>query len=137
MKLVAQRVLRTSDDAGGVNAYCYLHPGITWFHEPPAALDRGHLSGQIIELPPPGNRVRSYLDITTPDTTPDEQISNAVLRCSRMLHDVRQRLPWNLRMGPTVFEFNIELGLADQWDTEIRLLLGYALQARRAAQQHP
>lgn len=133
MKIVAQRVVRPSDGASGVNAYCYLHPGQQWLDEPPTDLGRGTLSGKLIEIPPPGNRVRSYLDITTPDTTTNRAIAHVVITCADLLQSARKPLPWSLLSGETAFEFNLEQGLAEHWELELRVLLGYALQVRTAS----
>ncbi len=130
MKLVAQRVVRPTDGASGINAYCYLHPGRLWLDAPPGDLGRGNLSGRLIEVAPPaGNRVRSYLDITTPDTTSNEEIARVVEEGAGLMVD-SDPLPWLLTHGETTFEFNLEQGLAEQWQLELRILLGYALQVR-------
>lgn len=131
MKLVAQRVVRPRDQASGINAYCYLHPGMTWLDELPQGLGRGNLTGRLIELEPPaGNRVRSYLEVTTPDATSNDLISRAVISGAELLAAEDQPLPWRFRLAGTHFEFNLELGLAESWSVELRVLLGYALQVR-------
>lgn len=138
MKLVAQRVLRPSNGATGINAYCYFHPGCDWLDAPPDDLGRGELRGRIIEVDPPsGNRVRSYLDITTPDHTTDLHITESVLSGADLLQSGGESLPWTLIHLETRFEFNLELALVQQWELELRMLLGYALQARKSAQQNP
>ncbi len=131
MKLVAQRVVRPRDQASGINAYCYLHPGIGWVDAPPADLGRGNLTERLIEVDPPmGNRVRSYLDITTPDTTSNESITSAVIAGADLLAGAGRTLPWKLQHAEIQFEFNLELSLAQNWSMELRILLGYALQVR-------
>jgi hypothetical protein len=131
MKLVAQRVLRPTDGASGINAFCYLHAGRSWTGEPPPDLGPGDLYSELVEIPPPGNRVRSYLDIVTPDDTDTAYVRQVVTSGTRALHEVGQALPWSLRFARLSFEFNIELGLAPHWRQELDLLLGYALQVRR------
>lgn len=132
LRLVAQRVFRPADGATGVNAYCYLHPGQDWLDEAPADLGRGELVGHLIEVDPPmGNRVRSYLEITTPDSTTDRQIAQTVLSGADLLQEFGEPLPWSHLHLETAFEFNLELGMVEQWELELRLLLGYALQVRR------
>lgn len=128
MKLVAQRVVRPSDQASGINAYCYLHPGIHWPDAPPENLGRGLLEQQLIEIPPPGNRVRSYLDITAPDGTSEQTITDVVLSGADWLASQARELPWELAHGEVSFSFNLDLGLVHQWPVELRILLGYALQ---------
>jgi hypothetical protein len=133
VKLVAQRVVRLKDGATGINAYCYLHPGRNWLERPPADLGRGQLTNRLIEIDPPaGNRVRSYLDITTPDATSDEEISRLVLEGANLQVDFRKPLPWALNHGEISFEFSLERSLAEQWQLELRILLGYALHVRLA-----
>lgn len=128
MKLVAQRVVRPKDGATGINAYCYLHPGRSWLDAPPEDLGRGRLVNRLIEVDPPvGNRVRSYLDITTPDATADAEISRVVGEGVRLF---KKPLPWLQTHSETTFEFNLEQGLAEQWQLELRILLGYALEVR-------
>lgn len=129
MRLVAQRVVRPSDYASGINAYCYLHDGAFWLDTPPPDLGRGALVNRLIELSPPvGNRVRSYLEITTPDDTSPGAITEAVLSGADLLAASGTELPWRLAHGETSFEFNLELALVEHWTMELRILLGYALQ---------
>lgn len=131
MKLVAQRVVRPSDQATGINAYCYHHPTRQWLDAPPPDLGRGVLVRRLIELDPPvGNRVRSYLDITTPDSTSDQEIEQAVLSGADLSVDFGSALPWSIGHAGTTFEFNLESSLVDQWEMELRILLGYALEVR-------
>jgi hypothetical protein len=131
MRLVAQRVVRPSDQASGVNAYCYVHPGVGWLDALPTDLGRGTLVGRLIEVSPPsGNRVRSYLEVTTPDETSARSIIEVVLSGAELLAAREQELPWQMAHGETSFEFNVEVGLAEHWLLELRILLGYALQAR-------
>jgi hypothetical protein len=130
MKLVAQRVVRPADGASGINVFCYLHPGKSWTGEPPSDLGEAELVSELVEIPPPGNNVRSYLDIVAPDDTDSAHIRQAVSSGSGILHDIGQELPWSLRFSRISFEFNLELGLAPNWQQELELLLGYALQVR-------
>jgi hypothetical protein len=74
--------------------------------------------------------VRSYLEITSPDRTSADTITEVVLSGSDLLASSAQDLPWKFAHGGTGFEFNLELGLAEQWSVELRILLGYALQVR-------
>lgn len=131
MKLVAQRVVRPSNHATGVNAYCYLHPGRDWLDAPPDNLGRGKLSSRIVEVDPPsGNRVRSFLEVTAPDGTSNREIQGVVLEGASLLASTQGRLPWSLVHGETLFEFNLEQSLAEQWDLELRILLGYLFEVR-------
>jgi hypothetical protein len=130
--LVAQRVVRPVDQATGINAYCYLHPGQRWLGKPPSDLGRGKLDHWLVEVAPPsGNRIRSHLEITAPDGTSNQEIVEVVTNGSELLHARGDPLPWHLRHGETTLVFNLELGLANHWQLELRILLGYALQVRR------
>lgn len=132
MKLVAQRVVRPKDQAAGINAYFYSHPGVEWFDSPPEDLGRGMLLRRIVEVKPPvGNRVRSYLEITAPDTTGDRQLVESVISGSDLLADSASALPWRLHHAEISFEFNLEFSLVEHWKIELRILLGYAIQVRR------
>lgn len=130
MKLIAQRVVRPSDHASGINAYCYLHPGAVWLDDPQEDLGRGILANRIVEVPPGGNRVRSYLEVTTPDGTSNGAITAAVLSGADLLAASGRELPWQLAHGETRFTFNLELALAEHWLMELKILLGYTLEVR-------
>jgi hypothetical protein len=69
--------------------------------------------------------VRSYLEITTPDTTSSREIARVVAE-SASLMDVGKPLPWVIRHGETTFEFSLDQRLAEQWQLELRILHGYA-----------
>jgi hypothetical protein len=139
MKLVAQRVVQVgsaSHPRSGINAFCYLHGDRFWLDSPPDDLGRGKLVGQIIEVAPPvGNRVRSYLDVTAPDSTPDRQIVGAVQSGADFLADAGRPPPWRFAHGEVSFVFELEAALAAQWQVELRMLLGYALAARQASSE--
>ena len=71
MYLVAQRVLAPAGTEG-INAFCYVHGPYVWQGLPPAGIpdqNPGTLAAQTIVIRPPGNRVRSYLDVVAPDET--------------------------------------------------------------------
>src|SRR5436190_1852344 len=68
--LTAHHVVSPETQREGVNTFLYLHVGQQW--EQLAPLDVPHqnpgaLQAQSISLAPPGNRIRSYLDIVAPD----------------------------------------------------------------------
>lgn len=139
MKLVAQRVVQpgtTPHRRAGINAFCYLHGEVFWLDAPPQDLGRGRLAGQIIEVSPPaGNRVRSYLEITAPDSTPDRQIISAVQSGADFLADAGRQPPWKFAHGEISFAFEVEAALSEQWQVELRMLLGYALAVRQTASE--
>jgi len=139
MKLVAQRVVQAGSAPhrrSGINAFCYLHGDLLWLDAPPADLGRGQLASQIVEVSPPaGNRVRSYLEITAPDSTPDRQMVSAVQSGADFLADAGRPPPWRFGHGEVSFAFEVEAALAAQWQVELRMLLGYALAVRQAGSE--
>lgn len=134
MKLVAQRVVQPGEGPSrrsGVNAYCSLHGDIYWLDAPPDDLGRGALVNQILEVSPPvGNRVRSYLEVTAPDSTSSKQIAFAVADGAALLASGERPLPWRLSHGEVSFAFDLEEALAADWQLELSLLLRYALAVR-------
>ena len=81
-----------------------------------------------VEVPPPGNRVRSYLEIVAPDDTPTHDIERSVADSIDLFAD--QRLPLHVEYGGTNYEFNAELALAPAWRRELLVLLHRALEVR-------
>ncbi len=135
MRIVTHRVVQPGTSpyrSTGINAYCYVHPGRVWLDEPPQDLGPGQLVNRIIEVDPPrGNRVRSFLDIIAPDSTSNRQIVSAIGDGASLLADTDHELPWNISHGEIRFSFNAEQALAEQWQIELKMLLGYALAVRR------
>lgn len=129
MRLVAQRV-RSPANSEGINAFCFLHGPIAWLESPPPEIEQsqGVLMNSHVEVPPPGNRVRSYLEIMTPDDTPNHQVERDVTESIDLLQDLP--FPFKLEGGGTTFEFDVELALAPAWRRELLFLLHRALEAR-------
>ena len=129
MRLVAQRV-RAPAGREGINAFCYHHGPRVWLDRAPAEVVEtpGRLMNAHVEVPPPGNRVRSFLDITTPDTTPNAQVENDVSSCIDLVED--NPFPLDMHSGDTTFQFNLELALAPAWRRELLVLLHRALEVR-------
>jgi hypothetical protein len=86
------------------------------------------VSNSTLVVPPPGNRVRSYLDIVTPDKTPNEKILYDILNPIDLF--ANEPLPLNAHSGATTFTFNIEQALAAAWHRELEVLLHNALAVR-------
>ena len=119
MYLTGQHV-RASTGADGINAFHYSHVGRTWEGLPPHGIpdeDPGALVAQTIVVPPPGNRVRSYLDIVAPDVTPWAEIRPAFM--SFVAEAQRRRFPWAGVVGRTYFRAGMEQALAANWQREI------------------
>lgn len=129
MRLTAQRVISPSG-VQGINAFCYLHGPYFWLDEPPPEISgsQGQLTNSHVEVPPPGNRVRSYLEILAPDETPSGSISKDVLDCTGFFE--RQSMPIQMQSGDTHFTFDIDGELAPAWHRELALLLRVALGVR-------
>jgi hypothetical protein len=129
MRLVAQRVI-SAGGLQGINAFCFLHGGYVWLDRPPqeVADAPGELVNSSIVVPPPGNRVRSYLNILTPDQTPNQKILYDILNPIDLF--ANQPLPLHVQSGDITFTFNIEQALAAAWHRELEVLLHSALAVR-------
>ena len=129
MRLTAQRVVSPKGQEG-INAFCYLHGPYHWLGEPPPEImnDPGHRTNSHVEVPPPGNRVRSYLDIIAPDHVPSDKIARDVVDAVSLLS--ARPLPIKIHSGDTTFIFNAELRLAEGWQGELKALLWRALAVR-------
>lgn len=132
MLLVAQRV-RSRDGKQGINAFCYQHPHPrTWLGTVPTEVRNGprKLVHSTIEVSPPGNIVRSFLDIWFPETVPDHRIIRGIQRASEFLAETNHPLPWSLETEGVTFEFNADRALALSWREELSTLLAHALLVR-------
>jgi hypothetical protein len=122
MYVVAQRV-RAPGGAEGVNAFYYTHGPFTWEGLPPEGIpdaEPGELQGSVIKVPPPGNQVRSYLDIVAPDDTPWMEIYRAFNTFVTLSQ--RQTLPWVGVQGRCLFRIGLERALANHWQGEVAQL---------------
>jgi hypothetical protein len=120
MYLTAQHVVSTSGGREGINAFCYSHGTETWMALPPAGIpdqNPGILKAQSLAVPPGGNRVRSYLDIITPDESSWTEIRQAFM--TFVSANQRQPFPWQAVVGRTSFRIGIDHGLVGQWHREI------------------
>lgn len=125
MYLCAQRVLATAGPhkgTQGINSFLYLHGAQTWSGPPSADLlpdiNPGTIADSLIEVPPPGNRVRSYLDIVAPDGTRINHLVQAAGRAG-----VVSALPATWTAGNVWCHFGAEGALAPQWQHELQRLL--------------
>jgi len=129
MYLTAQRVVAHATKAEGINAFAYGHGPYVWQGTPPFTPEQnpGTLFESSIDpvVPPPGNRVRSYLDVLTPDETPRETIERAFEHLVSGTPPVR--LPAMALIGPCWFRFSMEERLAFGWRSELRALFTRAL----------
>lgn len=134
MYLVAQRV---SSSAGqeGINAFFYTHGPCVWVGDPPPAVlpenNPGELVTQRLTVPPPGNRVRSYLDLVAPDERTDAWLVGVLRHLAQNAE--MHRLPWNIAHDGCLCRFHLERALLPRWREELAHLLQAALLTRHAA----
>lgn len=132
MYLTSHHVVSPTSGQEGVNTFLYLHGPYVWT-EPPAEIpdeNPGTLAAQSISVRPPGNRVRSYLDIVAPDETRWEDVRAGLIRFVGTSQ--RSPFPWAGRQGKCSFRLGMELAIAPEWQKEIAVLYR-AAQALRLA----
>ncbi len=138
MKLVAQRVVSIAQGQKltGINSRHYSHTGREWLDAPPDDLGEGELVNRHDQVRPGGNRVRSYLDIIAPDSTPSLTIELSVRSTARFLAEAGAPLPWAINHADVSIEFNIEASLASHWQIELETLLAHCLAVRLESDGH-
>ncbi len=128
MYLTAQRV-RNQAGAEGVNAFYYVSGVDVWLpaNLPPIVPDQdpGVLEHEVVTLAPPGNRVRSYLDIVAQDFTHAVDIRRAFAIAAATAQP--NALPFALVVGPCWFRFNADIGYAHIWRHELGFLFEWAI----------
>jgi hypothetical protein len=106
----------------GINSFLYLHGAYDWNGSPPPEWlpddNPGVIADSVIEVPPPGNRVRSYLDIVAPDSTPFNHLVHAAGHPG-----VVDELPATWVSGNVWCRFGTDGALAPQWQHELHRLL--------------
>jgi hypothetical protein len=120
MYVVAQHVVSPSTREEGVNAFYYQHGARTWSGAPPRSIpdeEPGTLVRQSIVIPPPGNSVRSYLDIIAPDDVTWQEIYQAFFTFVSSVQ--RHPFPWADSVGRCYFRVGMEVGLVNGWQREI------------------
>lgn len=135
MYLTAQRVVSPAGQEG-INAFFYLHGPRTWIDAPPADVwpehNPGELVAQHLSVSPPGNRVRSYLDLIAPDDRSDGWLLGVV---KHLAHNAELHpLPWNIAQDGCLCRFHLEHAMLPQWHEELAQLLRAALLVRHATQ---
>jgi hypothetical protein len=119
MYLVVQRVSHPSG-AEGINAFHYVHYDDDWVVPPHPDEDPGHLVNENVVVPPPGNRVRSYLDIVAPDNAAWSEIRQALL--AFLLDHESEPMPWIGTSGRMRFRIGMDQALAQNWSSEATAL---------------
>jgi hypothetical protein len=132
MYLTAHHVISPVDRREGINAFLYLHGSYVWEQVPAGIPDenRGTLVAQSLSIRPPGNRVRSYMDIVAPDEARWEEVRIGLMDVVRSVQ--LTALPWVGHSGRCYFRIGMEIGLACQWQRELATLYRTA-QALRIA----
>lgn len=133
MYLTAHRVVSPTNQREGVNAFVYRHEALDWDAAPPVEIPEhnpGTLVAQSISVPPPGNRVRSYLDIVAPNDSRWAEVHVALM--AFLGRERHKALPWRGRSGRCYFELGMEHQLAPRWIGELAILYR-AAQALRLA----
>lgn len=130
MYLTALHVVRAADGTEGINSFHYAHHGTNWL-VPPANVpdvEPGELVRSRIQLPPGGNRVRSYLDIVTHETASWSELRRSFLVF--VLASEGHALPWVRLVGRTRFRAAMEEALAPEWRAELSALFAAAREAK-------
>lgn len=131
MYVTAHRV-RNSSGMEGVNAFYYVHgPSL------PSDLgsipdgDPGTLCTQSLAISPPGNRVRSFLDIVAPDGEGWPEVRHAFMSFVSGQH--LAPFPWSARVGCCYLRTGMDTQAARAWRHEIALLFRAAQVVRLQA----
>ena len=122
MYLCSQRVVRPATGAEGINAFRYIHGPQQWLGEPPRShrpeVKPGVLEAELVTVSPPGNRVRSYLDVVAPDGTKPNAVAIAALRPPLVIN----RFPVEWTHGNVWCRFAVDGSLVGSWKQELELL---------------
>jgi hypothetical protein len=118
--LVSQHVRSPNTGHEGVNSLLYLHGSDTEVLLATPDDDPGTLTAQSISVCPPGNRVRSYLDIVAPDDVRWDEVRIGLM--DFVGTHQRTPLPWEGQSEKCYFRLGMELGLARQWHRELAVL---------------
>lgn len=132
MYLTAHHVLDPNSGHEGVNSFLYSHGAYTWQAPPLDIPDQnpGTLVAESISIRPPGNRVRSYLDIVGPDEARWDEVRVGLM--TFVGETQRRPLPWVGTTGRCFFRIGMDRALSQQWQRELAVLYR-AAQALRLA----
>lgn len=124
MYITAHHVVHPRATDEGINAFCYRHGSYIWVGLPPAGIpddNPGELAASLLEVPPGGNRVRSYLDIIMPDEVMWGEARRSFIT---FLSEAQgSDFPWEGVSGRCTFRVGLEQRLAANWQHEIAQLL--------------
>jgi hypothetical protein len=124
MYLTAQRVVSPKTGKTGINSFYYAHAVADWATPASTILDDepGELVAKRYEVPPPGNRVRSFLDMAVPISATTEEVGDALI--AFIDAHKKTNFPWSGRQERCAFRIGMEDSLASAWRAEISDLLG-------------
>ena len=130
MLLAAQRV-QSPSGREGINTFRYGHHSRAWPSNPLVLLDSdpGTLERQDIEVVPPGNDVRSYLDLLAPDGFSEQQLRRVLAQL--YFHFTPESFPARHRIGECAVRFGLSKSLAEKWQAELYVLGERALSLLR------
>jgi hypothetical protein len=136
MYLTAQHVRSPATGTEGVNAFIYGHGPYQWLGWPPFLPEEnpGTLFDREIAVLPGGNRVLSYLDILTPDTTSPAGVQNAFDQLMALYPQAGERFPGGVEVGDAWFRFDLAPQLVPIAEEELRRLYGHGF---RLLSRHP
>jgi len=116
-----------SGGAEGVNAFYYRHGSLDWSGIPPEGIPQsnpGTLVNETVAVPPPGNRVRAYLDVAAPDGTPWPEVQQNLVA---FVADIQsEQLPWEGIRGRCYFRIEFGHDLASSWQQVLGDLINAA-----------
>lgn len=120
MYLTAQHIRSPMTGHEGINAFYYQHGPHVWQGLPPLGIpdeNPGELTAQTVTIAPPGNRIRSYLDLAAPDETSWPEIRPAFI--AFVSEAQRRPFPWEGIFGRCFFRLGMDRALAQQWQHEV------------------
>jgi hypothetical protein len=124
MYVCAQRVAQplVRGGAEGINAFYYVHKQDPWSSnaQDPVLpeVNPGVLMDSLIEVPPPGNDVRVYLDIVAPDSASFFEVLRAIGR-----HPAPMRFPVEWSSDKVWCRSGVEAALESHWESELEQLM--------------
>ena len=123
MYLTAHHIVSPTTRREGINTFLYLHADQAWEHlwlPDVVTQNPGILQAQSISIAPPGNSVRSYIDIVAPDDVHWERVHDGLMEFVAF-HQFSP-LPWADMSQSLYFRVGMEFSLSDRWQKELAVL---------------
>jgi hypothetical protein len=124
MYICAQRVRRPERQGGseGINAFFYVHRIDPWGegYDKPILPERnpGSLVDSAIEVAPPGNAVRSYLDVVSRDDVTLDRIIRAIRN-----HPAPKSFPVEWSGDAVWCRIGVDFAMESGWENELEQLM--------------